>query len=207
MQNISAEQALKLPNQLRHHDSQSDSSPNHAADKNSNKRLLSDDSVTLLQIQGSSTLQKIRVESYKNEIGQDKSLINETLKNKLSEYSLNPNTRLSVEKNLFGTFEIKGALLQSDIEKITQDLNNNLMFKDAFSKLSQQEPTLNYVDNVVKISTAYGVSNNIFNSLLSDKNEFNQLNDIAHRYEALRDNTSSTENSDEKGLFKFELNI
>ncbi|WP_197469937.1 hypothetical protein, partial [Oleiphilus sp. HI0117] len=85
--------------------------------------------------------------------------------------------------------------------KISTDLNNNKHFKEAFQRLSKQQPTLDYVDNVVKISGAYGVGNNLFNELISEQNEHNKLNDIAHRYEALKTN-KITNNSEQAALSK-----
>mgnify|MGYP000046393949 FL=1 len=211
MQHISTEQALQIPQHLKQHDSHDGSSP-HSSELRNKNQLLSDDAVTLLHSQNFPDIKNLKVESFKNEIGQEKSFINETLKNKLSEYQISHNTRLSIEKNNFGALEAKGSVLQSDLEKISIDLNNNIAFKDAFSKLSQQEPTLQYVDNVVKIASAYGVSNNLFNSLISDKNELNQLNDIAHRYEALKTTSNANSNANvtdtvqAKSTFKFTLN-
>jgi len=118
---------------------------------------------------------------------------------------------LKVSKDLYGHIEINGSLLQSDIEKLSNDLNTHSSFKESFDRLSQQQPTLNYVDNVVKISSAYGVSNNLFNSLISEKKEFNNLNDIAHRYAALR-TTAGQQDAASKNVvesvleFQFELN-
>jgi hypothetical protein len=187
MAQISTEQALQIPQQLRQKGSQSGSGSR--PDASADKKLLSDDDVTLLRLQANPNIKKLKVENYKSELGQDSAFVKETLKVKLGEYNLNPNTQLKVGKNILGNIEIKGALLQSDLERISADLNNNTAFKESFNRLSQQQPTLNYVDNVVKISSAYGVGNNLFNTLLSDDNEFNKLNDIAHRYETLKNNT------------------
>jgi len=169
-----------------------------------------DDAVTLLMQQAANPIKKVKVESFKGELGQEKTFINETLKNKLAEYKMNPNTRLTIQKDAFGQIELEGSALPSDLEKLTRDLNNNKLFKSSFDKLSQQEPTLKYVDNVVKISQVYGVQNSLFNSLISEQNEFNKLNDIAHRYEALK-NSNGTEYEGKDGHlnnsgFNFVLN-
>ena len=81
------------------------------------------------------------------------------------------------------------------------------MFKSAFDKLSQQEPTLKYVDNVVKISKVYGVQNSLFNSLISDKSEFNKLNDIAHRYETLKNSNKVASDHADDGMSKSGFNF
>lgn len=191
MSQISTEQALQIPQQLKRQDTQNQSGSNGQQTDNDQRKILMDDAVTLLMQQASNPIKKVKVDSFKGELGQEKTFINETLKNKLAEYKLNPNTRLNIQKDVFGQIELEGAALPSDIERLTRDLNNNKLFKSAFDKLSQQEPTLKYVDNVVKISQVYGVQNSLFNSLISEQNEFNKLNDIAHRYEALK-NTSGT---------------
>lgn len=183
MAHISTEQALQIPQNLRQQHSNTGSQP---AAGSKDKKHLSDDDVTILSLQTKPNIKKVKVESYKNELGRDNAIVQETLKNKLAEYKLSTNTQLKVEKDMFGNVSLKGALLQSDLERISEDLNNSETFKDSFSRLSQQQPTLNYVDNVVKLSSAYGVGNNLFNSLISEDNEYNKLNDIAHRYDALR---------------------
>jgi len=201
MTQISTEQALQVPQQLHGRSTSGDSS----LDQN-NRKLLLDDAVTLLNLKTNSSIKKIRIDEYKSELGQDKAFVKETLGSKLAEYNLNPNTKLSVAKDPFGQIELKGTLLQSDLEKITHDLNKNPTFKDAFNRLSQQEPTLNYVDNVVKLSSAYGVVNNLFSSLISEETEYNKLNDIAHRYEAMKTNEAYSEESNPASKFKFEIN-
>jgi len=190
MAHITTEQALQIPQQLRKQGSNSGSEQASQAsqqDADKGKRnYLSDDPVTLKQLESRQVLRNLKVETYKSELGQDNSYIKETLRNKLSEYNLSPNTRLSVSRDMFGNIEVKGALLNTDLERINEDLNASSSFKDAFSRVSQQQPTLNYVDNVVKLSKAYGVGNSLFNSLVSEETEFNKLNDIAHRYQALK---------------------
>jgi len=214
MSHITTEQALQIPQQLKRQGSQTGSGPTSHSDRSEGKqeaKYLSDDAVTLLRRQSAQTVKNLKVESYKNELGQDNALVRETLRTKLAEYKLNPNTRLSVGKDAFGNIEIKGALLQSDIEQISEDLNNSAPFKAAFNQLSQHQPTLNYVDNVVKLSGAYGVSNNLFNSLISDDNEFNKLNDISHRYQTLKANVDQNGTGDDPRFvserdFQFVLN-
>ncbi len=196
MAHISTEQALQIPQQLKQQGSHSGS----GSTGENGKKLLSDDDVTILRLQANPNIKKLKVENYKNELGKENAVVQETLKNKLAEYNLSTNTQMKVEKDMFGNIVLKGALLQSDLERIGDDLNNSAVFKDAFSLLSQQQPTLDYVDNVVKISSAYGVGNNLFNSLISDDSEFNKLNDIAHRYDALKNreesnNTTKTVNA------------
>ena len=204
MAHISTEQALQVPQQLKQQGSNSDT----GSTNQNNKNLLSDDDVTLHRFQNSSDIKKIKIEIYKNELGKDNAVVQETLKNKLSEYNLSSNTQLKVEKDMLGNLQLKGAILQSDLDRIGDDLNNSMTFKDSFARLSQKQPTLDYVDNVAKISNAYGVGNTLFNSLLSQDNEFNQLNDIAHRFENMK-NTGSTSNSAEtfnEERFQFTIN-
>ena len=210
MSQITTEQALQIPQQLQRQGAQSQTDSQGDSSEQDQRKILRDDAVTLLMQQSVNPIKKVKVESFKGELGQEKSFINETLKNKLAEYRLNPNTRLTIQKDMFGGIELSGSALASDLEKMTQDLNNNKLFKSAFDKLSQQEPTLKYVDNVVKISQVYGVQNNLFNSLISEQNEYNKLNDIAHRYETLKSTTNTNSETDNQSssanTFNFVLN-
>jgi len=211
MSQISTEQALQVPQQLtRHGGFNENGSHKQAGSDDSQRKILTDDAVTLLLRQEFNPAKKIQVDAFKGELGQEKTFIKETLKTKLAEYNLNPRSQLSIQKDAFGSIEINGSLADTDLEKLTTDLNNNKLFKSAFDKLSKQEPTLNYVDNIVKISKVYGVENALFNSLISEQNEFNRLNDIAHRYEALKQNNSASSaglEEKETGLaFNFVLN-
>lgn len=211
MSHISTEQALQVPQQLKRNGgfSEGGSNKNSGAD-DAQRKILSDDAVTLLMRQNTSSARKIQVDAFKGELGQEKTYIRETLKNKLAEYNLNPKAQLSVQKNAFGRIEVNGTLPVTELEKLSTDLNNNKLFKSAFDKLSKQEPTLNYVDNIVKLSKVYGVENALFNSLISEQSEFNRLNDIAHRYEAMKQ-TNGSDTSFEDALeprkaFNFQIN-
>lgn len=209
MSHITTEQALQIPQQLKKQGSQGgshSSTPSHAAEESARKGILSDDAVTLLRLKPNTTNKTLSVNHFKTELGQDATFVKETLKAKLSEYNLNPNTQVLVKRDMFGSIDLKGAILQTDIERIKTDLNNSQAFKDAFGRLSQQQPTLNYVDNVVKLTNAYGVGNSLFNSLVSDEQEFNQLNDISHRYEALKSNAAETPDSEFNSEYEFILN-
>lgn len=210
MSQITTEQALQIPQQLKRQDAQGQAGSQDQLNDHDQRKILPEDAVTLLMQQSAHSFKKVKVESFKGELGQEKSFINETLKNKLAEYGLNPNTRLTLQKDFFGEIELVGSAIPSDLEKMAQDLNNNKLFKSAFDKLSKQEPTLKYVDNVVKISQVYGVENTLFNSLISEQNEFNKLNDIAHRYETLKSSAVTPIENDESYAgntnFNFVLN-
>ena len=211
MSQISTEQALQVPQQLKRQGGFNDGGTHkQTGTEDAQRKILTDDAVTLLLRQNLNPAKKIKVDAFKGELGQEKTFIKETLKNKLAEYNLNPKSQLSIQKDAFGRIEVNGSLVDTDLEKLTTDLNNNKLFKSAFDKLSKQEPTLNYVDNIVKISKVYGVENALFNSLISEQNEFNRLNDIAHRYETLKQNNSSSSavlEEKETGLaFNFVLN-
>lgn len=211
MSHITTEQALQVPQQLKRQESSKEGATNQQpSTDNEQRKILRDDAVTLIMRQSMRSIKNVKVESFKGELGQEKSFIRETLKNKLAEYNLSPNTKLTIQKNNFGQVEVNASLLVTDLQKLSTDLNNNKLFKTAFDKLSKQEPTLNYVDNIVKISKSYGVENALFNSLISEQHEFNKLNDIAHRYEALKhSNPAISDYSDSevnRSHFNFVLN-
>lgn len=211
MAQISTEQALQIPQQLKRQSSHSGSdrqavaAPATPVEKRN--KPISDDSVTIRLEHNEPTINKVSVNAFKQSLGQDNAYIKETLKNKLAEFNLNPNTPLSLGRDVFGNLEIKGPLLQGDIEQIRQDLEKSPEFMNAFHRLSQHQPTLDYVDNVVKLSKAYGVSNTLFNSIVSEDQQFNGLNDIAHRYQAMKTNNDiHAEEPLEAGHFKLTVN-
>lgn len=211
MSHISTEQALQVPQQLKRHGSFSEGGSNkNSGSDDPQRKILSDDAVTLLMRQNNSSARKIQVDNFKGELGQERTYIRETLKNKLAEYNLNPKAQLSIQKNAFGRIEVNGTIAVSELDKLSTDLNNNKLFKSAFDKLSKQEPTLNYVDNIVKLNKVYGVENTLFNSLISEQSEFNRLNDIAHRYEALKQSNTGGNTFEDalepKKAFNFQIN-
>jgi hypothetical protein len=125
---------------------------------------------------------QLSLKSFKQSLGQDISFVKETIRNKVAEYGLPAQTRLNVSKDAFGKIAVGGHVQEQTLQRIQSDLNNNHAFKRSFDRVSVQEPTLNYLDTANKLTKTYGVSNNIVNAIISDKAEFNSLNDIAHRY-------------------------
>lgn len=209
MANITAEQALQIPQQLKRQGSQAQGGAHPVNPGNSDgkgSKFLSDDAVTLQNSQPSGEPRSIEVDQYKRTLGADMLFVKETIRNKLSEYGLNPNAKLAVSKDLFGQIAVTGPASAADLERISTDLNKSKAFQEAFGRLSQQQPTLSYMDNVVKISKAYGVGNSLFNSLISETQEFNKLSDIAHRYNSMRTATATDFSDDTANAFKFNVN-
>jgi len=208
MPQITAEQALQVPQQLKRQGAQTghqqEAAPSQATP---NKKSLGDDAVTLNAQENTNTLKKLPVEDFKQSLGSDNSYLKETLKVKLAEFNLNSNTPLSISKDTFGKLEIKGPLLQGDLDRITKDLEQSPAFMNAFGRVSQHQPTLDYVDNVVKISQAYGVGNTLFNSLVSEDSQFNGLTDIAHRYQTMRTTSQQEAPQNAEPIERFQLVI
>ncbi len=140
-----------------------------------------------------SSPKKVHVNEYKDAVGKDSAFIKDTLRNKLAEVGMNPEMKIEISKDLFGNFQAKGNGMPNAMEQVNTDLNNNSAFRDAFNRLSTDQPTLDYVDNVVKVANAYGVTNNVFASLVSETSDNNGLSDIAHRYDALKENVANTQ--------------
>ena len=136
---------------------------------------------------------KVHVNEYKDAVGKDSAFIKDTLRNKLAEVGMNPEMKLEISKDLYGNFQAKGNGMPYAMEQVNTDLNTNKAFRDAFNRLSTDQPTLDYVDNVVKVANAYGVTNNVFASLFSETSDNNGLSDIAHRYDALKENVANTQ--------------
>lgn len=140
---------------------------------------------------GSLKTRQLPLGQYKQTVAQDLSFVRETLRHKLAEYNLHPATALSVGKGEGGNAVVDGKLPEELREKIENDLNNNRGFREAFSRLSVTEPTLHFMDNALKLNQAYGVSNSLLDSLVSENQQFNGLQDVIHRYDNLRRSAGS----------------
>lgn len=127
---------------------------------------------------------------YKQTVAQDLSFVRETLRHKLAEYNLHPATTVNVSKGENGKAQVDGSMPDNLKGKIAQDLNNNRGFQEAFSRLSVTEPTLDFMDNALKLNQAYGVSNSLLDSMVSENQQFNGLQDLVHRYDSLKRNAS-----------------
>jgi hypothetical protein len=145
------------------------------------------DIVSLRKQQGLNPLHKIvTLNDYKDAVSKDSQFVKDTLKSKLTELGLPDHTQIQISKDEQGNLVAQGNIQQQALDQINQDLNNNKPFKAAFSRLSVNQPTLDYVGNVVNLSKAYGVDNNLFGSLMSQQQDNNNLTDIASRYDKLK---------------------
>ncbi len=129
---------------------------------------------------------RLSMAEYRQTVGQDLAYMRETLRHKLAEYKLNPATSVEVSKDEGGNISLGGGIPEQTRSRIEQDLNNSKPFREAFSRLSASEPTLHFVDNALKLNKAYGVNNSLLDTLVSDNQQFNGLQDLAHRYDSLR---------------------
>ncbi|MFN2360754.1 MAG: hypothetical protein ABR522_06700 [Marinobacter sp.] len=151
---------------------------------------------------------KLSMAEYKQTVGQDLAYMRETLRHKLAEYKLNPATSVEVSKDDAGKISLGSGMPEQTRARIEQDLNNSKPFREAFSRLSASEPTLHFVDNALKLNKAYGVNNSLLDTLVSDNQQFNGLQDLAHRYDSMRQTVSTdqvTTNSDRRN-FALSLN-
>lgn len=129
---------------------------------------------------------KLALQQYKSSVGQDAQFVKETLRHKIAEYGIHPGTKMSVTRSDKGSLQLQAAIPAEKRERIEQDLNNNQAFKEAFQRLSTQEPTLAFVDTALKLNQAYGVNNALLESLVSENDQFNGLGDLVHRYDSIR---------------------
>ncbi|GGE78053.1 hypothetical protein GCM10011533_32990 [Streptosporangium jomthongense] len=152
--------------------------------------------------------QKLPLADYKQTVGQDLAFIRETLRHKLAEYNLNPASKISVNKNEGGRIEVGGNLAEEARTRIENDLNVNRSFADAFSRLSVNEPTLHFMDNALKLNQAYGVNNSLLDTLISENQQFNGLQDLVHRYDTLRRSarTDQFNVAENRSTYAFNLN-
>jgi len=134
---------------------------------------------------------RLAMADYKQTVGQDLAFVRETLRHKLAEYNLHPATALNVSKTENGSVAVEGKIADNTRIQIEKDLNVNKNFKEAFNRLSVNEPTLHFMDNALKLNQAYGVNNPLLDTLISENQQFNGLQDLVHRYDSLRRNAGA----------------
>jgi hypothetical protein len=151
---------------------------------------------------------RLAMSEYKQTVGNDLAFVRDTLRHKLAEYNLPPATALNVSKNDSGVIQLSGKIPEDVQNRIENDLNNSKNFKDAFSRLSVSEPTLHFMDNALKLNQAYGVSNSLLDTLVSENKQFNGLQDLVHRYDTLRRTAGAEqmEAAGSTGHYAFNLN-
>lgn len=146
----------------------------------------SSDSVTLSGGVAAKAASRLAVGQYKSDVGRDSVMVKETLRHKIAEYGLPSNTRMAVSRSESGDLTLDAGIPADKKLQIEQDLNNNKPFREAFQRLSINEPTLAFVDAAMKLNQAYGVNNSLLDAMVSDNHQFNGLGDLVHRYDSLR---------------------
>ncbi|XOZ33838.1 hypothetical protein ACMDCT_00945 [Halomonadaceae bacterium KBTZ08] len=155
---------------------------------------IADERVTLEKQGGSSvSLADLPMQEFKNAVARDSGFVKETIGTKLQELQVDLGTRMAVRRNNLGDIEMDAQIPPETRERIENDLNQNRAFKAAFNRLSTNQPTVEYLENVSRISQAYGEGNSMLESLVSETPENNRLQDIAHRYQELRKQVMSDE--------------
>ena len=151
------------------------------------------DNAVSLSPESVSKSKQVEITALKREIGTERSYIQQVIANKLSEYGLPASTALTIQTSVTGSIVAQGAVVNSKLERISYDLNQDQNFVSAYRSVSKQHPTLEYADNVSKLSQAYGQSNKVFESLISEQEEFNRLKDITLRFQSLRSQAESSQ--------------
>lgn len=146
----------------------------------------SDDRFTRSGQMGSDKTGRLSVKTYQQQVGQDLAYVKETLRHKLAEYGLKPTTQVAVNRSAAEGIQLEGRMPEEPRLQIQNDLNKSQAFRDAFSRLSVNEPTLKFVDTALKLNKAYGTSNTVLETLVSDNQQFNGLQDLVHRYDSIR---------------------
>ncbi len=148
---------------------------------------MAEDPVTLAERQNKNDRVKdLPIQDYRHSVANDSRFVKETLGTKLSELDVSLDTKVSVKKSSGGGIEVEAKVPEETRQRIENDLNQNRHFKAAFDRLSVNQPTLDYLDNVSKISQAYGTNNSLLESLVSEREDNNELQDIAHRYQQMQ---------------------
>ncbi|UZD67284.1 MULTISPECIES: hypothetical protein [Marinobacter] len=152
-----------------------------------------DDRFTLTGGQPGTKTGRLSVTEYRQQVGQDIAYVRETLRHKLAEYGMQPTTQIAVSRTSSGEVSIQGRMPEQPRQRIEQDLNNSREFRDTLKRLSVNEPTLAFVDTALKLNRAYGTSNTVLDTLVSDNQQFNGLQDLVHRYDSIRKTFASND--------------
>jgi len=170
------------------------------------KNAIADERVTLAENgDHKSILADLPIRDYKDAVAQDSHFLKETVSTKLSELNLDQGTRIAVRRNGLGDLEVNSKIPPETRDRIENDLNQNRAFKAAFSRLSVNQPTVEYLENVSRISQAYGEGNSMLESIVSDNPENNSLEDLAHRYQELRKQIASGDGIGNDGANGYEI--
>lgn len=164
-----------------------------------------DDTFTLSGGKAQSKTGRLSVTEYRQQVGQDLAFVQETLRHKLAEYGMQPTTQIAASRAASGDVEVQGRMPDQPRQRIEQDLNNSREFRDALQRLSVNEPTLKFVDSALKLNQAYGTSNTVLDTLVSDNQQFNGLQDLVHRYDSIR-RTFTTDTGSSSRDYAFRLN-
>jgi hypothetical protein len=173
--------------------------------RRADSRQGNDDTFTLSGGKPQSKTGRLSVSEYRQQVGQDLAFVRETLRHKLAEYSMQPTTQIAASRSASGDVEVHGRMPEQPRQRIEQDLNNSREFRDALQRLSVNEPTLAFVDTALKLNQAYDTSNTVLDTLVSDNQQFNGLQDLVHRYDSIR-RTYASDNGSPARDYAFRLN-
>ncbi len=128
---------------------------------------------------------RLEVKNLKQSLGQDTAFVQTTIRQKLAEYGLPARASIQLYRDDAGAIRIQGTISSEAAGRIEQDINRNPDFKERYLRISQNQPTLDYIQNNLKITTTYGSSNSIFDSLISANPQHNSLQDLTTRFSNL----------------------
>jgi len=170
------------------------------------KNAMADERVTLADQNAKKTnLADLPMREFKDYVAKDSNFVKETVGTKLSEMEVDLGTKISIRKNGLGDLEVDAKIPAETRDRIEGDLNQNRAFKAAFNRLSVNQPTVEYLDNVSRISQAYGESNSMLESIVSENPDNNSLQDLAHRYQELRKQVASEDGMTDTGSEGYEI--
>ena len=167
-------------------DPQSTAAGKASGAQSTDSRQGTDDTFTLSGSKPRGKTGRLSVSEYRQQVGQDLAFVRETLRHKLAEYGMQPTTQIAASRSSTGDVQVQGRMPEQPRQRIEQDLNNSREFRDALQRLSVNEPTLTFVDTALKLNQAYGTSNTVLDTMVSDNQQFNGLQDLVHRYDSIR---------------------
>ncbi|RMF19157.1 MAG: hypothetical protein D6758_02590 [Gammaproteobacteria bacterium] len=125
------------------------------------------------------------VKAWQHEIGQAIASLQRVLRQKVAEYRLPEGTDLNV-RPVDDRVQLDAAIDPSIRAAIESDLNRDPAFVSTLNTVWKGKPALDTLQNVVRLQSAYGTTNQVFGKVLEQPEGPVGLSELARRFEQLR---------------------
>lgn len=129
---------------------------------------------------------KIPVSDLRFNLSQERAELQQLLRKKLADAGLPPGTQVVLQKTPIGTLAVDGNLNAAQQKKLEGLFNQSPEIKRLFTRVSQYQPTVEFVSNADRLAKTYGVNNQALEAIVSRNQEHNTLQDISLRLDELK---------------------